>query len=229
MAVLGIATVLVSRIAPLSFFDTQVLQDSLALLVVTALVSAIGAGSTSNALQATRQARQIAEKSAADLERANAVLELRVTERTHELRNTLTSQQAQATQLQASLERQQTLNDLLNALSLPIIPINADVLVAPLVGNLDTWRAEQLIDRVLGEIEMRRARAVIIDVTGVAIVDTNLAQVLVRTAEATRLLGAQIILAGIRPEVAQTLVSLGVDLSGLRTVATLQEGLIAVS
>ncbi len=148
--------------------------------------------------------------------------------RTHELTNALALQQGQANELQASLERQQTLNELVNALSLPLIPISADVLVAPLVGNLDTGRADQLTNRVLEEIVSRRARTVIIDVTGVAVVDTNLAQVLVRAAEATRLLGAQIVLAGIRPEVAQTLVSLGVDLSGLRTVATLQEGLIAV-
>jgi anti-anti-sigma factor len=126
-------------------------------------------------------------------------------------------------------ERQQVLNELLNALSLPIIPVREDVLVVPLVGNIDGVRAQRLIGGVLEQIEQRQARAIILDVTGVAVVDTQLAQTLLRTAEATRLLGARTMLVGIRAEVAQTLVSLGGDLSSLHTAAILQEGLAAVS
>jgi len=225
---LGLVTALAVGAAPLSYMDGQVLQDSVALLVITGLISYLGARSTGRALGAARQARLAAETAAADLDHANAVLEARVAERTDELAGALAAQRAQAAELQASLERQQALNELVNALSLPIIPVRADVLVAPLVGNLDAARADQLISSVLEQIERRRARAIILDVTGVAVVDTYLAQAILRTAEATRLLGAQTVLAGIRPEVAQTLVSLGADLSQLRTVATLQDGLAAV-
>jgi anti-anti-sigma factor len=225
---LGLVTALITRTAPLGYLDVQVLQDSISLLVITGLISYLGARSTGRALGLARTARLAAEAAAADLDRANAVLEARVAERTEELAGALAAQRAQADELQASLARQQALNELVSALALPIIPVREDVLVAPLVGNLDAGRADQLIGNVLQQIERRRARAIILDVTGVAMVDTYLAQVLLRTAQATKLLGAQVVLAGIRPELAQTLVSLGADLGGLRTVATLQDGLAAV-
>ena len=79
---------------------------------------------------------------------------------------------------------------LVAALSLPIIPIEDDVLVAPLVGNIDSARAEQLLASVLEQVQAQRARAIMLDVMGVAVVDTYVAQALLRTADATRLLGA---------------------------------------
>lgn len=226
---LGLVTALVARTTPLSYVDVQVLQDSLALLAIMGLISFLAASSTNRALRAAQSAREQAEAAAAALDRANAVLETRVAERTAELSNALAAQRDQAAELENSLARQQILNELLNALSMPIIPVREDVLVAPLVGNLDNARAQRLIGDVLEQIERRRARAIILDITGVAMVDTELAQTLLRTAEATRLLGARTILVGIRPEVAQTLVSLGADLSSLHTAATLQEGLAVVS
>jgi rsbT co-antagonist protein RsbR len=222
---LGVVTALIARTAPLSYQDVQVLQDSLAVLTITGLISFLGANSATRALRAAQRAREQAETAAAALDRSNAALETRVAERTTELAGALAAQRDQAAELQISLDRQQVLNELLNALSLPIIPVREDVLVAPLVGNLDAVRAQRMIGDVLEQIERRRARAIILDVTGVAVVDTQLAQALLRTAEATRLLGARTILVGIRPEVAQTLVSLGADLSSLHTAATLQEGL----
>jgi rsbT co-antagonist protein RsbR len=226
---LGLVTALVVRTTPLSYLDVQVLQDSLALLAIMGLISFLGANGNNRALRAAQNAREQAEAAVAALDRTNAALETRVAERTAELSGALAAQREQAAELQISLDRQQTLNDLLNALSMPIIPVREDVLVAPLVGNLDAVRAQRLIGDVLEQIERRHARAIILDVTGVAVVDTQLAQTLLRTAEATRLLGAKTVLVGIRPEVAQTLVSLGADLSSLHTAATLQEGLAAVS
>ena len=225
---LGLVTALVARTAPLTYPDVQVLQDSLALMTFMGLISFLSANSTNRTLRAAHRARAQAEAAVAERDRTNAELEARVAERTAELASALAAQHEQATELRNSLERQKMLNDLLNQLSMPIIPVREDVLVAPLVGNLDAGRAERLIDDVLKQIERRHARAVILDITGVSIVDTHLAQTLLRTAEATRLLGAKTVLVGIRPEVAQTLVSLGADLAGLRTAATLQEGLAAV-
>jgi anti-anti-sigma regulatory factor len=225
---LGGVAALIARSTQLGYQDFQVLQDSAALLAIIALISFLGARSTSRALRAGQLAREQAEAAAAERDRAATALEQRVAERTSELAGALAAQQAQAAQLQASLEQQKILNELLNALALPIIPLRDDVLVAPLVGNLDAVRAQKLIGDVLVEIERRHARAIILDVTGVAMVDTHLAQTLIRTAEATRLLGAKAMLVGIRPEVAQTLVSLGADLATLHTAATLQEGLAAI-
>ena len=225
---LGLVTALVMRTAPLSYLDVQVLQDLLALLAIMALISFLGTSSTNRALWAAYEARAQAEESAAALDRTNAELETRVAERTAELAGALTAQRDQSAELRSSLERQQVLNELLNELSMPIIPVREDVLVAPLVGNLDGVRAQRLIDDVLKQIERHHARAIILDITGVAMVDSPCAQTLLRTAEATRLLGATTVLVGIRPEVAQTLVSLGVILAACAPPATLQEGLAAV-
>lgn len=207
----------------------ETLQDATALLIFVALTSVLSAISARIWLRAALRAQAAAEQSAAQLEHANAALERRVAERTGELERSLTAQQAQAAELRASFEQQQALNELISGLSLPIVPVRSDVLVAPLVGNLDSVRAQQLIGEVLRQIEQRRARAIILDVTGVAIADTQLAQALLQTADAARLLGAQTVLVGIRPEVAQTLVSLGADLQRLYTAATLQDGLAAVA
>lgn len=113
----------------------------------------------------------------------------------------------------------------LRALSTPLIPINDRVLVMPLVGSLDARRAEQVIQTLLEGVAQRGASAVILDVTGVAVVDTHVADALVRAARAVGLVGARVILTGIRPEVAQTLVALGADLSGITTCGTLQAGI----
>lgn len=110
-------------------------------------------------------------------------------------------------------------------LSTPLIPISDDVVVMPLIGMLDSRRAQQVMETVLEGIAMSHAHVAIIDITGVAVVDTQVANALMRAAQAVKLLGAQVILTGIRPEVAQTLVGLGVDLNGIVTQASLQSGI----
>ncbi len=99
------------------------------------------------------------------------------------------------------------------------------VMVMPLIGTMDSRRAQQVIDALLKGISESRAHVAIIDITGVPIVDTQVANGLIRAAQAVKLLGAQVVLTGIRPEVAQTLVGLGADLSGLITRGTLQDGI----
>jgi anti-anti-sigma factor len=110
-------------------------------------------------------------------------------------------------------------------LSSPIVPVTREVLVLPLVGALDSRRAEQVIESLLKAIEERRARVVIIDITGVPVVDTNVAHYLLRAATSARLLGAEVILVGITPQVAQAVVGLGVDLSAIVTRSDLQSGI----
>jgi len=113
----------------------------------------------------------------------------------------------------------------LRELATPLIPISSRVVAMPLIGAVDTQRAQQVIEALLHGIETSRARAAILDITGVPLVDTQVANTLVQAARAVRLLGAQVILTGIRPEVAQTLVGLGVDLVDLITRATLMDGI----
>lgn len=110
-------------------------------------------------------------------------------------------------------------------LSTPLIPISDDVMVMPLVGTLDTHRAQAVFEALLTGLERSRARRAILDITGVAVVDTHVANLLLRAARAARLLGVEVMLTGIKPEVAQTIVNIGMDLDGLRTSATLQSGI----
>lgn len=202
----------------------QAALNSSVLLVVIGLVSYIGARIARRAIREAQEARQMAERAQEELAQANASLEMRIAERTAELTRTLAAQQALAEELRRSLAAQQELSQLILDLSLPVIPVRDGIVVVPLSGTIDSARASKLIESVLKTVEQRQVHTVIMDITGVPIVDTQVAQALVRTASAVRLMGAETILVGIRPEVAQTLVGLGIHL-GLRTAATLQEGL----
>lgn len=113
----------------------------------------------------------------------------------------------------------------LDELSTPLIPISADILVMPLIGAVDRRRAERVIEALLQGISRARARFALIEITGVASVDIQTADALLRAARAVRLLGAEVVLTGIRPDVAQTLVALGTDLEGIATCGTLESGI----
>jgi len=113
----------------------------------------------------------------------------------------------------------------LRELSTPLIPINDQVMVMPLIGTVDSYRTQQVMDSLLQGIATNHAQIAIIDITGVPVVDSQVADALVRAARAVRLLGARVVLTGIRPEVAQTLVGLGIDLSGIVTRGSLQSGI----
>jgi rsbT co-antagonist protein RsbR len=113
----------------------------------------------------------------------------------------------------------------LNELSTPLIPITDGVVVMPLIGTMDSTRAEHMLATLLDGIASMRAIVAILDITGVPVVDTHVANALIQAAQMVRLLGAQVILTGIRPEVAQTLVGLGVDLAAITTLSSLQRGI----
>jgi rsbT co-antagonist protein RsbR len=110
-------------------------------------------------------------------------------------------------------------------LSTPVLQLRDRLLILPIIGVLDSARARQLTEQLLAAIRDNRATVVVIDITGVATIDRTVANHLVQTVEASRLMGASTILTGLSPEIAQTLVDLGVDLGMMKTVGDLQGGL----
>ncbi len=115
--------------------------------------------------------------------------------------------------------------DSIRELSTPVLPVRERLLILPIIGVLDSERARQLTEQLLSGIRMHRAKVVVIDITGVPDADEAVANNLVRTVDASRLMGASVIITGLSPEIAQTLVTIGVDLSKMNTIGDLQGGL----
>jgi rsbT co-antagonist protein RsbR len=110
-------------------------------------------------------------------------------------------------------------------LSTPVLQVRERLLILPMIGLIDPQRARQLTEQLLRGIRTNRAKVVVIDVTGVAALDASVANHLVQTVDAARLLGATVIVTGLSPEIAQTLVNIGVDLGRMTTVGDLQGGI----
>ncbi len=110
--------------------------------------------------------------------------------------------------------------------SIPVVQLWDGILSVPLIGTLDSQRTQQLMERLLQRIVETNSSVALIDVTGVPAIDTQTAQHLIETIKAVQLLGAQVILTGIRPAIAQTLVHLGINLSGVNTRSSMAAGLI---
>ena len=110
-------------------------------------------------------------------------------------------------------------------LSTPVLQVRERLLILPIIGVIDPQRARQLTEQLLRGIRTNRAKVVVIDITGVAAMDAAVANHLVQTVEASRLLGASSIVTGLSPEIAQTLVNIGVDLGKMNTVGDLQGGI----
>lgn len=134
--------------------------------------------------------------------------------------------QAYSHSLEQSMREQQRLSDTVREMSLPIIPIAERIIVMPLVGVIDGTRARELAETLLHGIETHRARIALIDLTGVPLVDTHVAQTLIGAINAVRLLGARTLLVGIRPELAAAFIQVDTDLNDIETSATLQSGLL---
>jgi rsbT co-antagonist protein RsbR len=113
----------------------------------------------------------------------------------------------------------------LEELSTPVLQLRPGLLILPIIGMLDTRRAQQLTEQLLHAIRARRGKVVVLDVTGVAAVDSRVANHLIQTVDAARLMGATAIVSGVSVEVAQTLVGLGISLGNVTTVADLQGGI----
>src|SRR5437660_3920313 len=110
-------------------------------------------------------------------------------------------------------------------LSTPVLPVRERLLILPIIGLIDAQRARQLTEQLLRSVRANRAKVVVIDITGVPAMDSHVANHLVRTVDASRLLGALVSVTGLSPEIAQTLVKLGLDLSKMNTVGDLQGGI----
>jgi rsbT co-antagonist protein RsbR len=189
-----------SFVLPLPLISSLAIYLVLSLMIVVALTSLINRLSQSlqNAEQATHQAiaaRQEAEQQA----------------------NLLAEQSA------ALSNTEQQLRDLVATLETPSINLADGVLLAPIVGTVDSQRAEVLASRLLQEVQRQRVHLVILDIAGIALVDTGVAQALVHTTQALRLLGCQVAITGISAGIAITFTHLGIDLHDIRTARSPQD------
>ncbi|GAB4181214.1 MAG: hypothetical protein Fur005_43740 [Roseiflexaceae bacterium] len=132
----------------------------------------------------------------------------------------LSTLRTQQDSLQQAYDRERMLTTTIQELGCPMIPLLPGILLVPLIGAIDSYRAQSIFSAVLAAISAEQSTHVILDVTGVALVDTHVAGILIQTAKAAELLGAAVVMVGIRPDIAQSMVSLGVDLSSLRKYAT---------
>jgi diguanylate cyclase len=133
--------------------------------------------------------------------------------------------QQREAELQVLVKQQTQLLNTIQQLSMPVLPVYERVLVLPLIGQLNSERSAQLMEVLLHNVERQQAAVVIIDITGVPVIDTVVATHLMQATTALKLLGAEAVLVGIAPEVAQTMVQLGVNFGNLTTRSNLQAGI----
>jgi anti-anti-sigma regulatory factor len=175
-------------------------------------------GQTTEAIAARRERER-------ELEALSRRLELTVRERTADLEIAMSALEQRAADAERLLEENRRQRGAIRALSVPVLPIDGRTLVMPLVGELDGERLADVQDQALEAVQRLAARRLMLDITGVPVVDTHVAQSLMRTLTAVRLLGAQVVLVGVRPEVAQAIVGLGIDLGAIPAYADLQSAL----
>lgn len=162
----------------------------------------------------TDSAQRAAETNAAQAKEALARSETQAQELAH-----------RAEQLAEQNEQQRRLLDLVATLETPAVALADGVLLAPVVGHLDSRRAQALTSRLLQEVSMQRARLVVLDIAGVSTVDTEVAHALLRAIQALRLLGCSVTVTGISAAVAATMTTLGINMRGVDTARTPQEAL----
>ncbi len=164
---------------------------------------------------------RLATDNAQRLEEANARAAEALTRAEHQAVE-LTSQ---AKELAERNDQQKRLLELVTTLETPTIALADGVLLAPVVGSLDSRRAQALTNRLLEAVNIKRAHLVVLDIAGVTVVDTEVAESLLRTIQAVRLLGCDVTVTGIAPAVALTLTQLGIQLTGVSTAPSPQEAL----
>jgi anti-anti-sigma regulatory factor len=164
---------------------------------------------------------QARDQAIGQLEALQASLEQQVAERTAELERQVVEHKRLQQEL---IETQQSA---IQELSTPIIPVMEQIIVMPLVGSIDSLRARDITRALMAGIQKHRAEVVILDITAVPAVDSGVADHLTKTIQAARLKGARTIITGISDAVAETIVDLGIDWSGVETLSDLQAGLVA--
>jgi rsbT co-antagonist protein RsbR len=211
---------------PLGRLEPWVLLANSGLVMTTlGVISFLSARIAARAFSEAAMARRAAEEAARRLGELNADLEGQVHARTAELRAAFEAALAQASEKQTLLDEIASQQAVIREMGVPVLPVSADTLVMPLVGEIDGERLRIIQAQALAAIERSRARTLLIDLTGVAVVDSHVAEGLLRTVQAAHLLGTTPVLIGISPEVAQSLVSLGIDLGDVKTAASLQSAL----
>lgn len=175
---------------------------------------AISIGGIILARLVTETAHHEAETQMARAEAARAESEARARDVSHK-----------AAELERQVDEQRRLLDLIATLETPVVALAEGVLLAPIVGHLDSQRAEGLIARLLREVAESRARLVVLDIAGVPTVDTQVASALLRAVQAVRLLGCDVTITGISASVATTITLLGISMADVRTARTPQEAL----
>jgi rsbT co-antagonist protein RsbR len=191
-------------------------------LALTGVALALTLRSLNTALSRTHESEQAAAAQAAEMREVNARLEHEIAEReaSEAEREHLLEEQT-VLQQQVIDAQQQALREL----STPVIPVMDDILVMPLIGSIDSTRAQEILRAVLHGISEHSARVVILDVTGVPLMDTGIVNHLNKTIQAARLKGARVIVTGISDAVAESIVDLGIDWSVVETLRDLQTGL----
>lgn len=147
-------------------------------------------------------------------------------QRTAELEQEQTRLAAALRRVEEEQRERAQLADTVRALTLPLIPVLPGVIVIPLIGDFTAERIEEFISLLLRGVERERADTVLLDITGIALLDTAGAQGLITAVRAAALLGARCVLVGVRPEVAQSLVALGIALDQMRSVQTLEQAVL---
>jgi DNA-binding response OmpR family regulator len=173
------------------------------------------------------------EEMTSALRKSKGELETEVAQQTEELRRTNArlalelTERERTEKARAALQEQviRAKDARLAELSTPLIPITDRIMVMPLIGTIDATRAQQALEAALHGVQANRAEVVILDVTGVTTIDAEVASTLMSAAASLRLVGAKAVITGIRVELAQTLVTLGIDLSGVVTKGTLKSGI----
>lgn len=218
---------LLEQIVPALVGFTAPLRNSLAVSAVEIGVFTIVLGVvgffTSRFGKAWRAALAITREREQELIGLSASLELAVAERTAKLQESLATLEQREAHLAQTLAHLQSSRVLLRELSAPVLPVLPGVLVVPLSGALEQEHLDSLMEHLLQAVEHERAQYLIIDITGLSMVDTHIARVLLDTTTAMMLLGTQVVLVGMRPELAQTLVSLAVPMHVLSTFADLRQ------
>ena len=130
--------------------------------------------------------------------------------------------------IQQASQRQQQLFETVQQLSTPLLPVLDGLVVLPIVGHIDTRRADDIMRTLLHGVAQQKARVAILDVTGIATLDTHVIMLLLQAVQATELLGARVLLAGITAPMAQVIITQGIDLRHLRTYKDLRSAIESV-
>lgn len=208
--------------------EADTLSFNLALQVIVMILLSVVTCIISQREQITFREVQLARQEAQNqLQRTNNLLheQQRLND---DLANTMRVMRQREEQLRSEQRVQQELRRTISQLASPVVPVLPGVVVLPLVGVFDQARLSNLGDIVTKGMHSHRARTVVFDLTGIQSVDDRFAEVLFSLIQTLRLLGAETICVGISPEIAQTIVSMGVDSASLRTMATLQETILSL-